>query len=39
MHAHVPSLSPMEIVTEHLDELLGLYSRFPLAVYFTHGGV
>ena len=30
-----PSLPPTYVITEHRAELLVLYSRFPLAIYFT----
>ena len=48
MYTHIPSplilpptppIQPFQIITEHKAELPVLYSRFPLAVCFTHGSV
>ena len=30
-------LPPLQVITGHCTELPVLYSRFPLAMYFTHG--
>ena len=35
----LPSHSTHLVITEHRAELPVLYSRFPLAIYFTHGSV
>ena len=32
-----PSIPPIQVITEHRCELPVLYSRFPLASYFTYG--
>ena len=34
-----PPIPPLQVTTEHRVELPVLYSRFPLSIYFTHGGV
>ena len=34
-----PIIPPIQVITEQGAELCELYSRFPLAVYFTHGSV
>ena len=37
-----PSSAPtpsIQVITEHRAEFPVLYSRFPLAIYFTHGSV
>ena len=34
-----PPNSPIKVITEHRAELPVLSSRFPLAIYFTHGSV
>ena len=34
-----PSLPPLLVTTEHRAELSVMYSSFPLAIYFTDGGV
>ena len=34
-----PPISPLQVITEHRVERPVLYSRFPLASYFTHGGL
>ena len=34
-----PPIPPLWVITEYRAELPGLYTRFPLAIYFTHGGV
>ena len=34
-----PPIPPIEVITEHRAELPVLYSRFPLAIYFTYGSV
>ena len=35
----MPPISPLQVITEHLAELPGLYNSFPLAIYFTHDSV
>ena len=36
--SHPPTpIPPLEVITEYWAELSVLYTRFPLAVYFTHG--
>ena len=42
MYTYIPSLlglPPHQVITEHQAELPMIYHRFPLATYFTHGGV
>ena len=34
-----PPIPPRQVITEHRAELPVLYSRFPLAICFTHGSV
>ena len=34
-----PCIPPLQVVTERRADLPGLYGKFPLASYFTHGGV
>ena len=38
-HPPPPSHPSIQVITEHRAELPVLYSRFPLAIYFTHGSV
>ena len=35
----IPPIPPTQVITEHQAELPVLYSRFPLAICFTHGSV
>ena len=37
--SHFPLIPHLEVITEHQAELPVLYSRFPLAIYFTHSSV
>ena len=47
MYTYIPCLSCLpatphptpQVITEHRAELAVLYASFPLAAYFTHGGV
>ena len=36
---NLPPPSPLCVIAEHRAELLAVYSRFPLAIYFTRGGL
>ena len=36
---HLPLFPPIQVITEHWDEIPVLSRSFPLAVYFTHGCV
>ena len=38
-HTHPGLIPPIQVIKEHRAELPVLYSRFPLAIYFTHGSV
>ena len=37
--SHPHPIPPIQVTTEHRADLLVLYSRFPLAIYFIHGSV
>ena len=41
MHASIPFLLDLpatpQVITEHQAELPGIHSKFPLAIFFTHG--
>ena len=34
-----PPILPLQVITEHQAELLGLCSSFPLTIYLAHGSV